>query len=76
MKIDEAWIRAHLPKEVENEPIDFFSGEYLDGLKVMHEGERAFETWIRLKNGTIRNPLRVPDNFAWSDPNKRPIEKD
>lgn len=41
MKIDEAWIRAHLPKEVENEPIDFFSGEYLDGLKVMHEGERS-----------------------------------
>lgn len=43
---------------------------------VLHEGERAFETWIRLKNGTIRNPLRVPDNFAWSDPQKRPIEKD
>ena len=43
---------------------------------VLHEGERAFETWIRLKKGTIRNPLRVPDNFGWSDPMKRPIEKD
>jgi len=41
MKLDEKWIRAHLPKEVENEPIDRFSGEYLDGLNVMHEGERG-----------------------------------
>lgn len=41
MEIDEKWIRAHLPKEIENEPIDYFSGEYLDGLNVMHEGERG-----------------------------------
>ena len=41
MKLDEKWIRAHLPKELENEPIDYFSGEYLDGLIVMHEGERG-----------------------------------
>lgn len=43
---------------------------------VLHEGERTFETWIRLKNGTIRNRLRVPDNFARSDPGKRPVERD
>ena len=41
MKLDEKWIRAHLPKEVENEPIDFFSCQYLDGLNVMNEGERG-----------------------------------
>lgn len=43
MKFDEKWIRAHLPKEVANQPIDFFSHEYLDGLTVMHEGERGKE---------------------------------
>lgn len=43
---------------------------------VLHEGERTFETWIRLKNGTIRNYLKIPDNFAWSDPTKRPVEYD
>lgn len=43
---------------------------------VLHEGQRTFETWLRLKHGTIRNRLRVPDNFAWSDPTKRPVERD
>ena len=41
MKLDEKWIRAHLPKEYENESIDYFSCEYLDGLNVMCEGERG-----------------------------------
>ena len=41
MRIDEPWIRAHLPPECAGQPIDFFSGEYLDGLTVMHEGERG-----------------------------------
>ena len=41
MRLDEKWIRAHLPKEVANQPIDCFSGEHLDGLTVMQEGERG-----------------------------------
>ena len=41
MKLDEKWIRAHLPKELDNQSIDCFSGAYLDGLTVMHEGERG-----------------------------------
>ena len=41
MKLDEKCIRAHLPKELENQPIDCFSGEYLDGLTVMQECERG-----------------------------------
>ena len=41
MKPDEQWIRAHLPKELADEPIDFFGAEYLDGLTVMQEGERG-----------------------------------
>ena len=41
MKIYESWIREHLPKELANEPIDFFGSEYLDGLTVMQEGERG-----------------------------------
>ena len=41
MKLDEKWIRAHLPKEFENESLDYFAGEYLDGLNVMSEGERG-----------------------------------
>jgi len=39
MRLDEKWIRARLPKELSAQPIDCFSGEYLDGLTVMHEGE-------------------------------------
>lgn len=41
MKLDEKWIRAHLPKECRDEPIDVFSGLYMDGLKVMSYGERG-----------------------------------
>ncbi len=41
MKLDEAWMRAHLPPECRQEPVDVFAGEYLDGLTVMHEGERG-----------------------------------
>ncbi len=41
MKLDEKWIRAHLPEDCRNEPIDCFGGLYLDGLKVMSEGERG-----------------------------------
>ncbi len=41
MKIYESWIRARLPRELAFQPIDHFSGEYLDGLTVMHEGERG-----------------------------------
>ena len=41
MELDEKWIRAHLPEECAGEPIDVFSGFYLDGLRVMSEGERG-----------------------------------
>lgn len=41
MRMDEAWIRAHLPAESADQPIDCFSGAYLDGLTVMQEGERG-----------------------------------
>ena len=41
MKLDEAWLRAHLPPELADGQLDCFSGEYLDGLTVMAEGERG-----------------------------------
>ena len=41
MRIDKDWIRAHLPEDCADEPIDVFSGYYLDGLTVMSEGERG-----------------------------------
>lgn len=41
MELDEKWIREHLPEDCKDEPIDWFSGLYLDGLKVMSEGERG-----------------------------------
>lgn len=41
MKTDKKWIRAHLPPDCADEPIDVFSGYYLDGLTVMSEGERG-----------------------------------
>jgi len=41
MELDEKWIRDHLPEDCKDEPIDWFSGLYLDGLKVMSEGERG-----------------------------------
>ena len=33
MRIDKDWIRAHLPEDCADEPIDVFSGYYVDGLK-------------------------------------------
>ena len=41
MKLDEKWIRAHLPEDCKDDDIDVFSGLYLDGFKVMSEGERG-----------------------------------
>ena len=41
MKLDEKWIRAHLPEEIREEDIELFSGLYLDGLKVMSRGKRG-----------------------------------
>ena len=41
MKLNEKWLRAHLPPECREEPIDVFACEYLDGLTVMQEGERG-----------------------------------
>ena len=40
MELDEKWIREHLPEDCKDEPINWFSGLYLDGLKVMSEGGR------------------------------------
>ena len=41
MKIYEDWIRARLPEELADQPIDFFRCEYLNGLTVMQEGDRG-----------------------------------
>ena len=41
VKLDEAWLRAHLPPACRQEPLDVFACEYLDGLTVMQEGERG-----------------------------------
>ncbi len=41
MRLDEEWIRAHLPEELADQPIDFFHSDYLDGMTVMQEGERG-----------------------------------
>lgn len=41
MKLDEKWIREHLPEDCREESLDVFSGMYLDGLKVMSYGERG-----------------------------------
>ena len=41
MRLDEKWIRAHLPRELADAPIDCFHEEYLDGLTVMQKGERG-----------------------------------
>ena len=49
LKIDEAFIRAHLPKETADQPIYFFHGMYLDGLSVMAEGERGREDRVIYK---------------------------
>lgn len=47
MKLDEKWIRAHLPEDCRKEPIQHFSGLYLDGLRVMSKGERGEPDKIR-----------------------------
>ena len=49
MDLDEKWIRAHLPEDCRDEPIDRFSGLYLDGLTVMSEGERGEPDKIHYK---------------------------
>ena len=41
MKIDETWIRAHLPEDCREDELPSFSGLYLKGLKVMSYGERG-----------------------------------
>ncbi len=46
VELYEDWIRARLPKELADRPIDCFSGEYLDGLTVMSEGERGGEDTV------------------------------
>ena len=46
MKLDEKWIRAHLPEDCRDDPIDVFSGLYLDGLKVMAYGERGEPDYV------------------------------
>ena len=47
MKLDEKWIRERLTEDCKDEPIDWFSGMYLDGLKVMSKGERGNPDKIR-----------------------------
>ena len=47
MKLDEKWIRDHLPEDIRDENIDIFSGMYLDGLKVMSLGERGDPDKVR-----------------------------
>lgn len=41
MHVYEEWIRAHLPKELADQPIGNFGGYYLDNLKIMSEGEHG-----------------------------------
>ena len=41
MKLDEKWLREHLPPDCTDVSIDVFSGYYLDGLNVISEGERG-----------------------------------
>lgn len=52
MRIDEEWIRAHLPEDCRDELLNVFSGYSLDGLTVMSEGERGGpdEVVYRAKN--------------------------
>ena len=47
MKLDEKWIREHLPEDCRYESLDCFGGLYLDGLKVMSEGERGDPDTVR-----------------------------
>ena len=58
MKLDEKWIRAHLPEDCRDEPIDCFGGLYLDGLKVMSKGERG-------DPDTIRYEAKDEEDLKW-----------
>lgn len=78
MKIDEGWIRAHLPPEDRDAPLDGFSGEYLDGLTVMAEGERGGPDtvvykakdeedlrWWQLEQVCRFLPVKEPTKKSW-----------
>ncbi len=58
MELDEKWIRDHLPEDCKDEPIDLFSGLYLDGLKVMSEGERG-------DPDTVRYEAKDEEDLKW-----------
>ncbi len=58
MELDEKWIRDHLPEDCKDEPIDWFSGLYLDGLKVMSEGERG-------DPDTVRYEAKDEEDLKW-----------
>ena len=58
MKLDEKWIRAHLPEDCKDESINCFSGLYLDGLKVMSKGERG-------DPDTVRYEAKDEEDLKW-----------
>ena len=58
MELDEKWIREHLPEDCRNESLNFFSGLYLDGLKVMSEGERG-------NPDTVRYEAKDEEDLKW-----------
>lgn len=41
---DKEWIRSHLPEDIADQPVDFFTGMYLEGLTVKHFGEWENQT--------------------------------
>ena len=41
MNVDWTWIRSHLPREFAERDIGFLDGYYLDGMRVMSEGEHG-----------------------------------
>lgn len=45
---DKEWIRSHLPEDIADQPVDFFTGMYLEGLTVKHCGERGEPDWTVL----------------------------
>ncbi len=47
MKINEKWMREHLPEDCRNDPLDWFPGLFLDGLKVMTPGERGVPEMVQ-----------------------------
>ena len=58
MKLDEQWIRAHLPEDCRDDDIDVFGGLYLDGLKIMSEGERGAPD-------TVSYEAKDEDDLRW-----------